>query len=442
LLSTIFGLWTLMALTGTLAPAGDNKLDDTVDVVIGNNARYPSAAQIFSFGIATILALAYVIAAFSKTSSTSVPRSHHHWSVTSEGSWQFGVSGDSRNCGNVVMPAIAKNVLEHGAEFYWHLGDFRVGYDIDEDMRSQYGDKLNVQDYQKDLWGDFLSNQVAPFGKLPVYLGIGNHELYKDGKDKEDESHADFVAFFHSWLDTPILRKQRLSDNPKAASPNAYYHWKNYPVDFIYLDNSKDEGFGADQVTWLKDVLKKDESDPNVLSVVVGMHRALPNSLACGHSMNGDPNTNPELNRRSLESGRAAYKDLLDFRNSTSKHVYLLASHSHFFLDKMFETAYWKNTSQKDRGVLEGWLIGTAGAVRYRLPDNLPPQTLAITYAYGYLIGTVHSDGAIEFKFHQVIERDVPPETKTKYGNELVDFCFLANRDDTAHAPVRSCNEQ
>src|SRR5205807_7762818 len=38
--------------------------------------------------------------------------------------WNFAVSGDSRNCGDVVMPAIAAGVLPGGAAFYWHLGEF------------------------------------------------------------------------------------------------------------------------------------------------------------------------------------------------------------------------------------------------------------------------------------------------------------------------------
>src|SRR6516164_3373136 len=48
--------------------------------------------------------------------------------------WKFAVSGDSRNCGNIVMPAIASGVLASRSEFYWHLGDFRAIYTFDEDM--------------------------------------------------------------------------------------------------------------------------------------------------------------------------------------------------------------------------------------------------------------------------------------------------------------------
>src|ERR1700689_5777270 len=49
-------------------------------------------------------------------------------------SWKFAVSGDSRNCGDIVMPVIAAGVHKSGAVFYWHLGDFRAIYKFDEDM--------------------------------------------------------------------------------------------------------------------------------------------------------------------------------------------------------------------------------------------------------------------------------------------------------------------
>ena len=42
------------------------------------------------------------------------------------GAWYFAVSGDSRNCGDVVMPGIAAGVIQSGAIFYWHLGDLRI----------------------------------------------------------------------------------------------------------------------------------------------------------------------------------------------------------------------------------------------------------------------------------------------------------------------------
>ena len=52
---------------------------------------------------------------------------------TAGSTWKFAISGDSRNCGDIVMPAIAAGVLKDGAAFYWHLGDYRAIYMFDED---------------------------------------------------------------------------------------------------------------------------------------------------------------------------------------------------------------------------------------------------------------------------------------------------------------------
>ncbi|MGA9568018.1 MAG: hypothetical protein WBS19_21000, partial [Candidatus Korobacteraceae bacterium] len=45
-----------------------------------------------------------------------------------QSTWKFAVSGDSRNCGDIVVPAIAQGVLSDGAAFYWDLGDYRAIY--------------------------------------------------------------------------------------------------------------------------------------------------------------------------------------------------------------------------------------------------------------------------------------------------------------------------
>ena len=48
--------------------------------------------------------------------------------------WSFAVSGDSRNCGDVIMPAIAADAIKHNAAFYWHLGDLRKISGPDQDF--------------------------------------------------------------------------------------------------------------------------------------------------------------------------------------------------------------------------------------------------------------------------------------------------------------------
>src|SRR5579863_9866958 len=88
--------------------------------------------------------------------------------------FKFAVSGDSRNCGDIVMPAIASSVLKSGASFYWHLGDFRAIYDFDEDMVPPAGLRLKtphvtIADYLTRAWPDFIARQLLPFGSLEVF---------------------------------------------------------------------------------------------------------------------------------------------------------------------------------------------------------------------------------------------------------------------------------
>ncbi|MGA7635282.1 MAG: metallophosphoesterase, partial [Terriglobales bacterium] len=194
-------------------------------------------------------------------------------------SWTFVVSGDSRNCGDVVMPAIAAGAHRDQAAFYWHLGDFRAIYDFDQDYKQLAATPPTINDYEKNAWDDFIQNQLMPFGDIPVYLAIGNHELYAP------KSRGDYLLQFADWLDTPELRQQRLKDNPKDHRLHTYYHWQRGGVDFITLDSASPDQFDSEQLGWFERVLAADAEDPSIASVVVGMHEALPDSIARGHSM-------------------------------------------------------------------------------------------------------------------------------------------------------------
>lgn len=349
--------------------------------------------------------------------------------------WKFAVSGDSRNCGDVVMPTIAESVRRHKAEFYWHLGDLRAMYGVDEDMQKLYNGKLGLDEYRQIAWGDFISNQITPFGSIPFRLGIGNHEV-TGGKTK-----ADFVKEFDYWLDAPELRAQRLRDNPLDTQVKTYFHWRQHNVDFIYLDNASDEDFDDAQVTWFEQVLKRDEAENDVKTVVVAMHRALPNSLACGHSMNGDL-VHPSAN--GTKSGRRAYIDLVNWQKQTKKHVYVLASHSHFYMRDLFDTEYWRNPAHGGE-VLPGWIVGTAGARRYALPELSPEmkqKTDAQTFVWGYLLATVETSGEIHFDFIKLDQQNVPTTVRSRYGDDFVNFCFAENKDESPHPPPPSCAEK
>jgi len=332
--------------------------------------------------------------------------------------WTFAVAGDSRNCGDVVMPAIAGGVKANGATFYWHLGDFRAIYNFDEDMQAEAAmakkPALSITDYLRGSWPDFLRNQIAPFAPTPVYLGIGNHELY-NGK-----SRGDYIAQFGDWLTQPAVRDQRLADDPNDHMLKTYYHWINGGVDFITLDNASYDQFDNAQLSWFAKVLKNAAANPAVKTVVVGTHAALPYSITCDHSMNESA--------QGTKSGEDVYRQLLKFRADAKKNVYLLASHSHFVVSDIFNSEYW----QKNGGVIPGMIIGTAGAIRYRLPSDTladaPPER-AMTDVYGYFLATVAADGTIKFDFHKIEESSVPEPVVTRYGTDFVHQCFAGNRD-------------
>ena len=54
---------------------------------------------------------------------------------------------------------------------------------------------------------------------------------------------------------------------------------------FVALDNVTDSDFGAEQLAWLEQDLKKARSDPNTKHIVVGMHKPLADNCTGGHSM-------------------------------------------------------------------------------------------------------------------------------------------------------------
>jgi len=327
--------------------------------------------------------------------------------------WSFAVSGDSRNCGDVVMPAIAAGVKAHNADFYWHLGDFRALYAMDEDYASEpeHQGSSDLEHYRDNAWDDFLENQVQPFDPLPVYLGIGNHELVK-------RDRSEYIQKFRKYV-----TRTEIQQAPNG--PQIYYHWTKDGVDFINLDNASDDQFDASQMAWVEKVIADDGASPAIWAIVVGMHEALPDSISYGHSMSQSPDLN------SIASGRQVYRDLLKAQNEFHKKVYVLASHSHFYMDGTFNTEFWK----KNGGVLPGWIVGTAGAQRYPLPGEWRHANRAVQGMYGYLLATVHpqsgnsspADNSIRFEFYTVNRSDVPAAVWDKFSSKTVDFCFDQN---------------
>ncbi len=229
------------------------------------------------------------------------------------------------------MPAIAAGVLRDRAAFYWHLGDFRAIYTFDEDILHQpehIATPLAISDYEAAAWPDFIDSQLAPFGSLPVFLALGNHET------TPPKTRADLMPQFADWFNSPAIARQRLLDDPQDHLAKFYYRWIDRGVAFYTLDNATVDQFDSVQLRWFERVLARDAADPRIATVVLGMHEALPESIGASHSMNDWA--------AGTESGRRVYADLLRFQNDSHKRVYVLASHSHFFMDGIFNTDYWR----------------------------------------------------------------------------------------------------
>jgi hypothetical protein len=162
-------------------------------------------------------------------------------------------------------------------------------------------------------------------------------------------------------------------------------------------------------------VLEKDVANSAVKTIVVGMHKALSESISKMHSMNESPT--------GTDTGRRVYVDLLRAQNNGHKLVYVLQSHSHYFMDGIFNTDYWRQNG----GVLPGWIVGTAGAVRYGLPPGSSEARGALTNVYGSVLATVQPGGEISFEFEKLEEADIPASVTSRYGKDFVHWCFAQN---------------
>jgi hypothetical protein len=326
--------------------------------------------------------------------------------------WTFAVSGDSRNCGDFVVPAIAAKVKAEKDVFYWHLGDFRAMSEPDQDLVAMLpaGAQLAKSDYQQRAWDDFLIHQMASFSSFPVFLGRGNHEtvppMTRDG----------YVAKFSKLLNRPEIVAQRAADGAEAAPLGPWYHWTRNGVDFITLDNASHDEFSNAQLHWLRAVLDRD-LDPHsgIHTIVAGMHEALPHSTSSNHAMD-----DWDLG---LHTGELVYTWFYDAQ-AAGKRVYLIASHSHYYSPNIFSTPFWR---ERTKNVVPGWIIGTAGAHRYLLPKEADKASK--TMVYGYMQGSVHGDGSIDFALHELSEDDL---LRAKWPNAPADAiheCFIHNGD-------------
>jgi len=330
---------------------------------------------------------------------------------TASDTWTFAVSGDSRNCGDFVMPAIAARVKAEHDAFYWHLGDFRWMSQPDQDLVAMlHGKEISKDEYRQRAWDDFLTHQMAAFGSLPVFLGRGNHDAIPP------MTREGYIQKFSSFLDRPQIAAQRKPDGTDAAPIGPWYHWTEKGVDFITLDNSTRDEFSDEQLHWLRAVLDHDLAPGSgVNAIVLGAHEALPHSTGAEHAM--DDWDHGE------RTGELVYQWLYGAQ-AAGKHVYWIASHSHYYSPDIYDTSYWRQHSSK---VIPGLIIGSAGAHRYTLPKTAKKG--AKTMIYGFMQGTVHADGTIDFALRELSEQELIQGKWPEAPLDAIHECYIHNGD-------------
>jgi len=133
---------------------------------------------------------------------------------------------------------------------------------------------------------------------------------------------------------------------------------------------------------------------------------------------------------RGQTTGAMVYEALRAFNQK--KPVYILASHSHFYLADIFNTDDRKKNHEEP---LQGWIAGAGGAERYLMPDKTP------WLQYGYMVGTVSSGGKIDFEFKPVSQDDIPAAVKKRYPEDLIPWCWEKNsKAKTPHPAYSSKN--
>ena len=301
-------------------------------------------------------------------------------SALAQDTWKFAVSGDSRNCGDIVMPAIAAGVLKSGAQFYWHLGDFRAIYAFDEDMVPPL--KLNlphkpmfISTYLSAAWPDFIAHQLDPFGDLPIFLGMGNHEtVFPATRDA-------WLIQFADWLENPMLRAQRLKDNPQDHKLRSYFHWVKSNLDFISLDNSSPDQFDSAQLDWLLALLQRDEANP----------KSRPSSWECTPRSPAASAifTTWVIGRKAIKPAANSISGCGRFRNPRT---------SASMLSPAIRTCIWKTSTTLPIGKTKCFPVGSSEPpepCRHRIPPEAGPSQKAQTDVYGYLIATVSADSSV-----------------------------------------------
>jgi 3',5'-cyclic AMP phosphodiesterase CpdA len=173
---------------------------------------------------------------------------------------RLAIGGDSRNDDSQVLPWAFKEAKRRAARAFFFLGDLEITSSLD--MR--------------------IAPKLADLGGVPFYPLMGNHEVELLGILPVLNRKRAVKKFRANFLKASVVKLAPLEDVV------VYTVDLEGGIHFIALDNvsRKHEGFGPDQLTWLKADLETASAANKV--ILVGMHKGLAHNPVTKHAMDED----------------------------------------------------------------------------------------------------------------------------------------------------------
>jgi len=121
------------------------------------------------------------------------------------GTWRFVVSGDSRNCGDVVMPGLRerrRKIRPVLLAFGRICGPSTLSTKTSN--TAEYRETAIDCGLRKHCVADFIDSQIAPFGSIPFFVALGITRRFRPEDSRRLSSAVCRLA------DTPCVARATL----------------------------------------------------------------------------------------------------------------------------------------------------------------------------------------------------------------------------------------
>jgi hypothetical protein len=230
-------------------------------------------AAMVLYGAALALAVFWLDACKSRSTSLRSKDccvAYQHWDSLPDqpqpGVIRLAIGGDSRNdwrsplAKSPVLPWAFKEAKRRAAKAFFFLGDLEITPSLDK----------------------LFAPELADLGGVPFYPLMGNHEIELLGILRLPDNKQALKQFRENFLMASLVKPAPLEDVV------VYTVDLEGGIHYIALDNvsRKGEGFGRDQLDWLKRDLQAASAANKV--ILVGMHKGLANNPVTTHAMDED----------------------------------------------------------------------------------------------------------------------------------------------------------